>query len=171
MLICSMYGEFQSNAVFSFFFFNIDLNLSIVCFILTLFGALLRRCHSSWPTTDTCVLGSLLKELWSFLVVLFFFWETTSGIYKGGRQTLFRKANKVWFIQLQPGTFQEESLFFCLVALHKMTIVLCISHFTLSSDVMWTCAWASLRQMQYWEWECSYYPKGFLEATVLKLEC
>lgn len=30
------------------------------------------------------------------------------------------------FVQLQSGIFQEESLFFCLVAFHKMTTVLCV---------------------------------------------
>ena len=133
----------NSNLIISFlfvFFLFIDLNLSIVCSTLTLFGALLRRCHNSLPVVDTCVLPSLHKTgvvvVVCCLFFFFFFWETNRGIYKGGRQTRFTKARRY-------------GLFSCNWDIPGRTLVLlscgssnndyshmCMSHFTLSSDVM-----------------------------------
>lgn len=36
------------------------------------------------------------------------------------------KSKTVWFVQLQPGTFQEESSFFDPVPLYRMTTVTCV---------------------------------------------
>lgn len=132
MLVCSLYGEFQSNFFPPLF---IDSNLSIVCSILTLFGALLRRCHNSCPVIDTCILPSLHKTgvVVDFLWWFFFFWKTTRGIYKGGRQTLFTKARcsaAAWDI---PGRIL---VLLSRGSLHNDYSHMCLSHFILSSAVM-----------------------------------
>lgn len=88
-----------------------DLNLSIVFCILTLSGALLRRCSNfDQLLTPVSYLLCTKQEFGLFLSP-----RKKKNTYKGGRQTLFPKA-RLWlynygkkvFVQLQPGTFQRR---------------------------------------------------------------
>lgn len=144
-----------------------DLNLSIVFFTLTLFGAPIRRCHNFWPVIDTFILPTLRKA------------RVVMGFFSSGTQTDI-STKEVDFVQKQDwvimarhlfscslGHCQEENLLFlvfwssgssCDGSSHS-----CTSHFMLSSDVtwalpiMWICAQIHPRQMQYLEWWHSYY--------------
>lgn len=122
-----------------------DSNLSIVCSIPTLFGALLRRCHNSCLVIDTCILPSLHKTGIVVDFLWWFFWETTRSIYRGGRQTLFTKARcsaAAWDIPRSILVLLSSG------SLYNDYSHMCLSYFTLSSDVMWICAWTHPRQMQ-----------------------
>lgn len=80
------------------------------------------------------------------------------------------KSKKVWFVLLQPGSFQEESLFFCPVALCIMTTVVCefTFHFCLMSCESALGHILGKRSMGTAAFLLLF---GALEALVLKPEC
>lgn len=142
-----------------------DLNLSIVFCILTLSGALLRRCSNFWPVVDTCILPTLHQTgVWTFFV-----YQKTKISKKEVDRLYLQKQDFDCVIMARRCLFscslgcsrKENFLVPCSLVqwlfiqwLWSYTCM-CTSHFMLSSDVMWAlpntwiCAQTHPRQMQY----------------------